>query len=114
MMHASHTQPGFLAALLHRLSGLALAIFLPIHFVALATVLRGADALDSFLTVTNRPVVKFAEFAIVTALVVHMTLGLRVLAIEFLPIRERTAATISVCLGAALGVGLLFLLNLRS
>src|SRR5712672_997827 len=35
MMRASHTQPGFLAALLHRLSGVALAIFLPLHFLAL-------------------------------------------------------------------------------
>jgi succinate dehydrogenase subunit D len=112
MMRASHSQPGFVAALLHRLSGLALAVFLPIHFLALATVLRGADALDSFLAATNHPVVKFAEFAIVTALLVHLTLGLRVLAIEFLPIRERTAATVSVCLGAALGIGLIFLLNL--
>jgi succinate dehydrogenase subunit D len=111
VIRASHRQPGFVAALLHRLSGLALAIFLPIHFVALATALRGADALDSFLTATNHPLVKFAEFAIVTALVVHMTLGLRVLAIEFLPIRERTAISVSVCLSIALGFGILFLAN---
>ena len=37
MMRASHKQPGFVAALLHRLSGIALAIFLPLHFLALAT-----------------------------------------------------------------------------
>ena len=49
MMRASHKQPGFGAALLHRLSGIALAIFLPLHFLALATALNGADALDSFL-----------------------------------------------------------------
>jgi hypothetical protein len=40
-----------------------------------------------------------------------LTLGLRVLAIEFLPIRERTVAAVSLCLGAALAVGLVFLLN---
>ena len=113
-MRAAHGQPGFVAALLHRLSGLALAIFLPLHFLALATALRGADALDSFLAVTRQPVIAFGEFTIVTALVVHLTLGMRVLAIEFLPIRERTAVSVSLCLGAALGVGLLFLLNLRS
>ena len=33
MMRASHQQPGFLAALLHRLAGIALAIFLPVHFL---------------------------------------------------------------------------------
>src|SRR5712691_4096911 len=100
MIRAAHRQPGFLAALLHRLSGLALAVFLPIHFLTLATVLRGADALDSFLSLTSNPVVKLAEFALVTALVTHMTLGLRLLAIEFLAVRERTSAAVSLCLGA--------------
>jgi fumarate reductase subunit D len=111
MMRASHRQPGFVAALLHRLSGLALAVFLPIHFLALATALRGADALDTFLAATHNPVIKSAEFVLVLALATHMTLGLRVLAIEFLPWRERTAGVVSVCLGAALAVGLIFLLN---
>jgi fumarate reductase subunit D len=99
------------AALLHRLSGLALAIFLPLHFLALATALRGADALDSFLTVTGNPVVKGVEVALVLALATHMMLGLRVLAIEFLALRERTAAAVSLSLGAACAVGLVFLLN---
>jgi len=49
MMQASHTQPGFLAALVHRLSGIALAVFLPIHFLALSTALNGADALGAIL-----------------------------------------------------------------
>ena len=47
MIRASHTQPGFLAALLHRLAGIALAIFLPMHFWALAAALNGADASTS-------------------------------------------------------------------
>jgi fumarate reductase subunit D len=54
---------------------------------------------------------KFAEGGIVVALAVHMALGLRVLAIEFLPLRERTAVAVSLCLVAAFAVGLAFLLN---
>lgn len=111
MIRASHKQPGFIAALLHRLAGLALAIFLPLHFLALGTALNGASALDSFLAATATPAVKLAEFVIVTTLAVHMALGLRVLAIELLAVRERTAATVSLCLGAAFAVGLAFLLN---
>jgi fumarate reductase subunit D len=111
MIEASHKQPGYVAALLHRLAGLALAIFLPIHFLALATALNGADALDAFLNVTQTPVLKFAEGVIVVALALHMTLGLRVLAVEFLPIREHTILTVSICLAAAIAVGLLFMLN---
>jgi fumarate reductase subunit D len=111
MIPASHKQPGYIAALLHRLAGLALAIFLPIHFLALATAMNGADALDAFLNVTQTPVLKFAEGVIVMALAMHMTLGLRVLAVEFLPVREHTSLTVSVCVAAALAVGLLFILN---
>ena len=42
-----------------------------------------------------------------------MALGLRVLAIEFLAVRERTAAAVTVCLGAAFAIGLVFLLNVQ-
>ena len=111
MILASHRQPGFLAALLHRLSGLALALFLPLHFLALGLALESAGAFDSFLSVTRNPVVKILETGLVIALAAHMTLGLRVLAIESLAWRDRTVATVSACVGAALMAGLLFLLN---
>jgi fumarate reductase subunit D len=111
-MRASHKQRGFVAAMLHRLSGIALAIFLPLHFLALATALNGANALDSFLALTRNPLVGAAEFGLVVALALHITLGLRVLAIEFLDFREKTAAIVSVCAAAACAVGLVFVLGL--
>jgi fumarate reductase subunit D len=110
-MRASHAQRGFLAAMLHRLSGIALAIFLPLHFLALATALNGANALDSFLQLTRQPLVKFLEWGIVLALAVHMTLGLRLLAIEFFDFREKSVAVLSACLAAVFAVGLVFILN---
>jgi fumarate reductase subunit D len=113
MIPASHKQSGYLAALLHRLAGIALAIFLPIHFLALATALNGADALDSLLNITQTPILKVAEAVIVVALALHMTLGLRVLAIELLRFREHTAITVSLCLAAAFAIGLLFMLNVN-
>jgi fumarate reductase subunit D len=102
-----------MAAMLHRLSGLVLAIFLPLHFLALGTALRGADAFESFVQATNTPLVKSAELVIVLALAMHLALGLRVLAIEFLSVREHTAAAVSICLGAVVAVGLAFLLNVQ-
>ena len=111
-MRASHKQRGFVAAMLHRLSGIALEIFLPLHFLALGTALNGANALDSFLTLTRNPLVEAAEFGLVAALALHMTLGLRVLAIEFLDFREKTAAIVSVCAAAACAAGLAFVLNI--
>ena len=110
-MRASHRQRGFVAAMLHRLSGIALAIFLPLHFLALATALNGANALDSFLALTRQPLVIVAECGIVVALAIHMTLGLRVLAIEFFDFREKTLAVLSACLAAVLAIGVIFIIN---
>jgi fumarate reductase subunit D len=101
----THRRRGFLAALLHRLSGIALAIFLPLHFLALATSLQGADAL------TRNPLVKTAEWGLVTALALHLALGLRLLAIELLAWRERSAAIIPGAVAVAVAIGLVFLLN---
>ncbi|MGH7061218.1 MAG: succinate dehydrogenase, cytochrome b556 subunit, partial [Stellaceae bacterium] len=106
-----HRQRGFVAAMLHRLSGIALAIFLPLHFLALATALNGAKALDNFLALTRQPLVMISECGIVVALAIHMTLGLRVLAIEFFDFREKTLAVLSTCLAAVLAVGVIFMLN---
>ena len=111
MIRAGHKEPAFAAALLHRLSGIALAIFLPFHFLALALALEGASALDSFLTATNTPLVKLSEAGLVIALATHMALGLRVLAIEFLAYRERTSSILALAAALALALGLGFLLN---
>ena len=112
MMRASHKQRGFIAAILHRLSGIALAVFLPLHFLALATALAGARSLDTFLAVTRQPVVALLEICIVVALAIHLTLGLRVLAIEFFDLREKTLAVLSACAAAVLAIGAIFALNL--
>jgi fumarate reductase subunit D len=111
MIRNPHLKPGFLAAMLHRLSGIALAIFLPLHFVALGTALNGADSFQSFLGITHSGFVRAAEWGLVTALGMHMAFGLRVLAIEFLAVRERGAIAVSVCVACSVTVGLLFLLN---
>ena len=111
MMRASHKQRGFVAAIIHRLAGIALAIFLPLHFLALATALNGAKAMDSFLAVTRQPLVEFAEFGLVVALAAHMTLGLRILAIEFFDFREKTLTVLSACIAAVCAIGLIFVLN---
>ena len=111
MIRNPHLKPGFLAAMLHRLSGIALAVFLPLHFIALGTALSGADSFQSFLGVTHNGFVRVAEWGLVTALGMHMALGIRVLAIEFLAVRERSAIVVSTCVACSLTVGLLFLLS---
>jgi fumarate reductase subunit D len=75
----------WIAALVHRISGLALACFLPLHFLALATALRGEAAFDGFLKWTENPLVKIAEMGLVFLLAVHLLGGIRILLVENLP-----------------------------
>lgn len=92
--------------MVHRVSGIALALFLPFHFWALGNALQ----LDAFLAWTEQPLVKLGEWLIVVALAAHLGGGLRVLALEFLPWREwqksLTAAAAAILVGAGLAFAL--------
>lgn len=81
----NRAHPLWLAYILHRLSGLALALFLPLHFWVLGMALTDTEGLDRFLAFTDNPMVKLAEFGLVFLLAVHAFGGLRLLALEFLP-----------------------------
>jgi fumarate reductase subunit D len=70
------------AALVHRLSGLGLAIFLPLHFLVLGLAISDAGKLDELLQLTQMPAVKIAEAGLIFLLVVHFLGGLRLLAVE--------------------------------
>jgi fumarate reductase subunit D len=108
--HAKHrTGALWLAAMVHRLSGLALAIFLPFHFLALGLAINGEARLQNFLRWTDQPLVKLAEGGLVFLLTVHLLGGLRVLVIENLPWREgqKQLATLAAAVSAI--VGLIFL-----
>ena len=84
-MKVARAHPLWLAYLLHRLSGLGLAVFLPLHFWVLSYALKDAAKLDAFLTLTEMPLVKLAEFGLVFLLAVHFFGGLRLIALEWLP-----------------------------
>jgi fumarate reductase subunit D len=72
----------WIAALVHRLSGLALAIFLLLHFLALGLAIDGEAKLESFLRWSDAPFVKLAEGGLVFLLTVHLLGGLRLLMVE--------------------------------
>src|SRR5687767_1278032 len=95
-------------AIVHRVSGIALAIFLPVHFWALGNALQ----LEGFLAWTEQPLVKAGEWAIVIALAAHLGGGLRVLALEFLPWRDWQKSLAAGAAALTLAVGLAFALAL--
>ena len=95
-------------ALVHRVSGLALAAFLPLHFWALGQGLQ----MQAFLAWTEQPLVKFAEWGLVVLLAAHLGAGLRVLAIEWLDWHEWQKSLAALAAALTVGTGLAFALAL--
>ena len=87
-MIRARNHAAYWAFLVHRISGIALALFLPAHFWFLGSALEGAPRLDEFLRWTAQPVVVAGEWLLVMMLAAHLAGGLRLLALEFLPWRE--------------------------
>jgi fumarate reductase subunit D len=110
--YRARNHPAYWAFLVHRISGVALAVFLPLHFWALAQALQGEARLDSFLRWTEQPLVKAGELALVFLLAAHMAGGVRLLMLELLPWREWQKSLLATATAFSLAAGLAFLLNL--
>ena len=108
----ARNHPAYWAFLVHRVSGVMLSLFIPLHFWALGQALHGEARLESFLRWSDQPLVKFAETALVLLLAAHLTGGLRLLALEFLAWRDWHKSLLALAAGVALAAGLAFLLNL--
>jgi fumarate reductase subunit D len=107
-MKVARSHPLWLAYLLHRVSGLALALFLPAHFWVLALALTGPARLDGFLSWTDAPLVKFAEAGLVFLLAAHAFGGLRLMALEHLGWTARQKTAVAAVVAGALCVAGLF------
>ena len=107
----ARNHPAYWAFLVHRFSGLLLALFLPLHFWVLGQALAGEARLDGFLRWTEQPLVKFAETVLVLLLAAHMTGGVRLLMLEFLAWRDWQRSLLAIAAGVSVAAGLAFLLN---
>lgn len=108
----ARSHPAYWAFLMHRLSGLGLAAFLPLHFWALGQALHGAAALDGFLRLADQGLFKFAEWGLVVLLALHMMGGVRLLLIEFGSASGLRKNWIAGALGFAGAAGMAFALAL--
>lgn len=72
------------AHLLHRVSGVALALFLPVHLWVLSLALTRDEAFERAIALADQPLVKLAEAGLVGLLTLHLLGGLRVMALEIL------------------------------
>jgi fumarate reductase subunit D len=109
-MNERRNHAGWWAFIVHRVSGVALALFLPAHFFVLGTALEGEAALDATLRWTQQPLVIAGEWILVSLLAAHLAGGLRILALEFLPWRDWQKTLAALVAGFALAAGLAFAL----
>jgi fumarate reductase subunit D len=100
------------AAMVHRISGVLLAVFLPLHFLVLGLALESEALLEGFFAWTANPFVKAAEIGLVFLLAVHLLGGLRVLVIENLPWRDGQKQLVMCGLVVAVLIALVFLVVL--
>lgn len=113
-MNPLRNHKSYLAAIGHRVSGIALALFLPFHFLLLGSALDGAQGLDRFLVYTDLTPVKVAEWGLVMMLSVHLFFGIRVLFLEFTRwpghVNDLAGWVVPCCI-AALFVGTVFVIQ---
>jgi fumarate reductase subunit D len=109
--YRARKHPAYWAFVVHRVSGVALALFLPLHFWALAQALQGEARLESFLRWSDQPMVKFAETGLVVLLAAHMAGGLRLLAIEFITWRDWQTSLLAAAGAVTVAAGLAFAMN---
>lgn len=111
MLRPDRNHALWLAFLLHRISGLGLAIFLPFHFLLLGLALEDAETMDGLLGWSDLTTVKFAEFGLVFLLAVHLFGGMRLLALEFLPWSNRQKSLAALALAGSFLLACLFLIR---
>ena len=75
---------GTFAWVLHRLTGLALVIYLFLHFWALGAAVDGAAAFNARMSLFHTGLFMFFESLIVAIVVFHTFNGLRIIAIDFI------------------------------
>ena len=108
---SSRSHRGYWAFVGHRVSGLVLGLFLPVHFYVLGLALERQQELDAFLAFAQMPAVKFGEWGLVLFLSIHMFFGLRLLALELLPWAGTRMSWITWGSALSLGVGAVFILG---
>jgi succinate dehydrogenase / fumarate reductase cytochrome b subunit len=69
----------------HRVTGVAIILFLFAHVVDTALVGWGPDAYNKVVSVYHNPVIKLLELGLVAAVIYHALNGVRIMIIDFWP-----------------------------
>jgi succinate dehydrogenase / fumarate reductase cytochrome b subunit len=74
---------GQIAYILHRLSGVAVILFLFVHLVENFFLLMGRDAYNAAIGIYDHWYFRLGEFALIAAVVYHSLNGLRIVVVDF-------------------------------
>lgn len=86
--------------LLHRVTGVAVILFLFVHIVDTALVGWGPEAYDKVVKAYHNPIVHLLELGLVIALLYHSLNGLKITLIDFFPRLVRHIRPISLATAA--------------
>jgi succinate dehydrogenase / fumarate reductase cytochrome b subunit len=112
--------PGFIAWLLHRLTGLGLAAYILLHFYILQNLARGPEAFDGFMNAFSHPIYKLMEIGLLGVVAYHTLNGLRIVLMDYGPMAEKESykkylVATFVVIAAVFGVGgILMLIHIFS
>lgn len=76
---------GYLAWLLHRVSGLGVLLFLLLHILDTALIGFGPEVYEAFVGLYRAPAVRVMEVVLAAAVLFHGGNGIRVILIDFWP-----------------------------
>ena len=74
---------GSWAFALNRITALGLTFYLFLHLIVLGRLAQGPGAYDEFLLLTENPLIKLGEWAVVAAAILHGLNGIRILFTSF-------------------------------
>ena len=69
----------------HRVTGVAVAIFLFVHILDTALVVVGEDAYNRVVGAYHNPIIRLLEIGLAAAVAFHALNGLRIILIDFFP-----------------------------
>lgn len=104
--------PGF-ASILHRVSGAALFLMLPLLIWLLQLSLGSAESFETLKAVTGNPLVKLILFGLLWAFLHHFCMGIRILLIDIHVGVEKQAARASAKAVLAVSLALTVILGAK-
>jgi succinate dehydrogenase / fumarate reductase cytochrome b subunit len=75
--------PGYIAWLLHRATGLGLALYLFMHIWVIHHISQGRQAFDQVMAIVQSPLAHIMEIALLGAVVFHGLNGIRIVLIDY-------------------------------